>query len=101
MRGADALIAAPARAGAPHAPQIPGYKPRSKPNGRQVRIAARAIAAARRPVLYAGGGVVHAGAAAELTALARLADLPVTTTLMALGAFPARDRRWLGMLGMH
>ena len=92
---------APARATTPHAPQVPGYKPRSKPNGRQVRIAARAIAAARRPVLYAGGGVVHAGAAAELTALARLADLPVTTTLMALGAFPASDRRWLGMLGMH
>jgi acetolactate synthase-1/2/3 large subunit len=95
------VAAAPARDAAPHAPQIPGYRPRSRPNGRQVRIAAAAIAAARRPVLYAGGGVVHAGAAAELTALARLADLPVTTTLMALGAFPASDRRWLGMLGMH
>src|SRR5919206_4719882 len=74
------VAAAPARAVSPQAPQLPGYKPRSKPNGRQVRIAAQAIAAARRPVLYAGGGVVHAGAAAELTALARLADLPVTTT---------------------
>ena len=52
-------------------------------------------------MLYAGGGVVHAEAADELTALARLAELPVTTTLMALGAFPASDQRWLGMLGMH
>ena len=52
-------------------------------------------------MLYAGGGVVHAEAAVELAALARLADLPVTTTLMALGAFPASDHRWLGMLGMH
>ena len=52
-------------------------------------------------MLYAGGGVVHAGAAAELTALARVAGLPVTTTLMALGAFPASDPQWLGMLGMH
>jgi acetolactate synthase-1/2/3 large subunit len=92
---------APARDVPPHAPQLPGYRPRTKPNGRQVRIAARAIAAARRPVLYAGGGVVHAEAAAELTALARLTKMPVTTTLMALGAFPAGDPQWLGMLGMH
>jgi acetolactate synthase-1/2/3 large subunit len=91
----------PTRGTPAHPPNLPGYHPRTKPNGRQVRIAAGAIAAARRPVLYAGGGVVHAGAAAELTALARLADVPVTTTLMALGAFPASDPRWLGMLGMH
>src|SRR4051812_46269353 len=95
------VAAAPARDAHVHGPRLPGYRPCSRPNGRQVRIAAHAIAAPRRPVLYAGGGVVHAGAAAELTALARLADLPVTTTLMALGAFPASDRRWLGMLGMH
>jgi acetolactate synthase-1/2/3 large subunit len=95
------VASAPARDLEPHAPQIPGYRPRTKPNGRQVRIAAAAIAAARRPVLYAGGGVVHAGAAAELTRLARLTGMPVTTTLMALGTFPASDRQWLGMLGMH
>jgi acetolactate synthase-1/2/3 large subunit len=95
------VAAGPAGDAPARAPQLPGYRPRSKPNGRQVRIAAAAIAAARRPVLYAGGGVVHAGASSELAALARLADLPVTTTLMALGAFPASDRRWLGMLGMH
>jgi acetolactate synthase I/II/III large subunit len=80
---------------------LPGYRTRVTPNGRQLRTAAQAIATARRPVLYVGGGVVHAEAAAELTALARLAELPTTTTLMALGAFPASDRRWLGMLGMH
>jgi acetolactate synthase-1/2/3 large subunit len=84
-----------------HEPQLPGHRPRPKPNGRMVRLAARALAAARRPVLYAGGGVVHAGAAAELTALAHLTGAPVTTTLMALGAFPASDPQWLGMLGMH
>jgi acetolactate synthase-1/2/3 large subunit len=92
---------APARDAPPHAPQLPGYRPRTKPNGRQVRIAARAIAAARRPVLYAGGGVVHANAARELTALAHRTQMPVTTTLMALGTFPASDPQWLGMLGMH
>jgi acetolactate synthase-1/2/3 large subunit len=94
------IAAAPAR-GELREPDLPGHRPRLRPNGRQVRRAARAIAAAHRPVLYAGGGVVHAEAAAELAALARTAGLPVTTTLMALGAFPASDPLWLGMLGMH
>jgi acetolactate synthase-1/2/3 large subunit len=80
---------------------LPGYRSRVVPNGKQLRKAAAAIAAARRPVLYAGGGVVHAGAAEELRRLAAVADLPVTTTLMALGAFPASDPQWIGMLGMH
>lgn len=72
------------------------------PDRAAVRAAAAAIAGAQRPVLYAGGGVVHAGAHAELMELARAGGgLPVTTTLMALGAFPASDPRWLGMLGMH
>ena len=66
-----------------------------------MRRAAEALAAARRPVLYAGGGVVQADAADELRALAALSGAPVTTTLMALGAFPASDPAWLGMLGMH
>jgi len=94
------IAKAPAR-GRVHEPQLPGYRPCSKPNGKQLRLAAAALAAARRPVLYAGGGVVHAGAAAELTALAHRTGAPVTTTLMALGAFPASDPQWLGMLGMH
>src|SRR4051794_5060581 len=91
---------APAR-DATRDPYLPGYRPRQRPNGRQVRWAAEALAAARRPVLYAGGGVVQAGAADELRALAALCGAPVTTTLMALGAFPASDPAWLGMLGMH
>ncbi len=94
------VASGPAR-GRVHPPNLPGHRPHSRPNGRQLRIAAQALAAARRPVLYAGGGVVHAGAAAELTALAHLSGAPVTTTLMALGAFPASDPQWLGMLGMH
>jgi acetolactate synthase-1/2/3 large subunit len=84
-----------------HDPYLPGYRPRHRPNGRQVRIAAEAIAAAKRPVLYAGGGVVTAGAAQALRDFAQLTAAPVTTTLMALGAFPATDPAWLGMLGMH
>ncbi|MDX8150119.1 biosynthetic-type acetolactate synthase large subunit [Patulibacter brassicae] len=94
------LAKAPARA-ATAAPSLPGYRTRTAPNGRQVRRAAEAIAAARRPVLYAGGGIVHAGGSDALRALARTHRLPVTTTLMALGCFPADDPLWLGMLGMH
>ncbi|CAB4949500.1 unannotated protein [freshwater metagenome] len=94
------LLKAPARA-PQGAPSLPGYRPRTAPNGRQLRRAAEAIAAARRPVLYAGGGVVHAAAERELTALARRCDLPVVTTLMALGAYPQTDVRWLGMPGMY
>src|SRR4051794_21950352 len=80
------IATAPAR-DETHAPYLPGYRPRERPNGRQVRRAAAALASARRPVLYAGGGVVSADAAGELRALAALSGAPVTTTLMALGAF--------------
>ncbi len=93
-------VKSPARPGGQE-PSLPGYRTRCVPNGKQLRRAAAAIAVARRPVLYAGGGVVHAEASEGLTELARRFDLPVTTTLMALGTFPASDRRWLGMLGMH
>ena len=84
-----------------HEPYLPGYRPRARPNGRQIRWAAEALCAAQRPVLYVGGGVVAADAADELRAFAELCGAPVTTTLMALGAFPASDPQWLGMLGMH
>jgi acetolactate synthase-1/2/3 large subunit len=94
------IASAPAR-DETHDPYLPGYRPRERPNGRQVRRAAEALAAARRPVLYAGGGVVNADASQELRTLAALSGAPVTTTLMALGAFPASDPQWLGMLGMH
>ncbi len=80
---------------------LPGLALTALADPAAVRAAALALAEAQRPVIYAGGGVVHAGAAAVLAELARLANAPVVTTLMALGAFPASDRRWLGMLGMH
>lgn len=80
---------------------LPGYQPTLDGNSKQIRLAAKALANARRPVLYAGGGVVHAEAAEELTDLARSGNFPVTCTLMGLGAFPAPDKQWLGMLGMH
>jgi len=80
---------------------LPGYQPTIEGNQRQIRLAAKAIANSRRPVLYVGGGVVNANAAAELTELALADRFPVTCTLMALGAFPAPHDQWLGMLGMH
>jgi len=81
--------------------RLPGYQPTTEGNAKQIRQAAKALASARRPVLYVGGGVIHAGASKELTELARLDRFPVTATLMGLGAFPAPDPQWLGMLGMH
>ncbi len=80
---------------------LPGYKPTLKGNMKQIRSAAGAIAAAERPVIYAGGGVITAGAEKELLALAKLMKIPVTTTLMGLGAFPENNDLSLGMLGMH
>ncbi len=81
--------------------RLPGYQPTTDGNQKQIRQAAKALAAARRPVVYAGGGVVNANAAAELTELCRADRFPVTCTLMGLGAYPAPDPQWLGMLGMH
>jgi acetolactate synthase I/II/III large subunit len=80
---------------------LPGYQPTTEGNAKQIRQAAKAMAAARRPVIYAGGGVVAANAARELTELATADRFPVTCTLMGLGAFPAPHEQWLGMLGMH
>src|SRR5829696_5364813 len=80
---------------------LAGYKPSTEGNIKQVRIAAKAIANARRVVLYTGGGVVNANAAEELRELAAADRFPVTSTLMGLGAFPASEENWLGMLGMH
>ena len=81
--------------------RLPGYQPTTEGNQKQIRQAAKALASARRPVIYAGGGVVNANAAVELTEFARSDRFPVTCTLMGLGAFPAPDPQWLGMLGMH
>jgi acetolactate synthase-1/2/3 large subunit len=81
--------------------RLPGYQPKIEGNQKQIRQAAKALAAAQRPVIYAGGGVVNAEASAELTEFATSDRFPVTCTLMGLGAFPAPHPQWLGMLGMH
>ncbi|MEO1168021.1 MAG: acetolactate synthase 3 large subunit [Pseudomonadota bacterium] len=79
------------------------YVPRDKPDPKNVEAAAEMIAAAERPVLYTGGGVINSGPGASmiLRELARITGAPVTSTLMGLGAFPASNEQWLGMLGMH
>ena len=80
---------------------LPGYKTFVEGNAKQIRLAAKALANARRPILYAGGGVINGNAAAELTELAETGGFPVTCTVMGLGGFPAPHDQWLGMLGMH
>ncbi len=80
---------------------LPGYRPVTKPHGKQIREAARVIRESRRPVLYVGGGVLKAGAVAQLRELAELVRIPVVTTLMARGAFPDSHPQHLGMPGMH
>jgi len=93
------------RADIPYEPvsdvHLPGYQPTTEGNQKQIRLAAKAMANARRPVIYAGGGVVNANAAPELRELVLSDRFPVTCTLMGLGAFPAPHEQWLGMLGMH
>jgi len=80
---------------------LAGYRPSTDGNLKQIRIAAKALANARRPVLYTGGGVINANASEELRELAAADRFPITSTLMGLGAFPASHPQWLGMLGMH
>ena len=80
---------------------LPGYRPTTRPHGKQVREAARLIAESERPVLYVGGGVIKAEAWEELKVLAELTQIPVVTTLMARGAFPDSHELHLGMPGMH
>src|SRR5581483_6565096 len=70
-------------------------------NTKQIRQAAKALASARRPVLYVGGGVINSNASAELVELAEIGNFPVTCTLLAIGAIPGTHKQWLGMLGMH
>ncbi|SCY24863.1 acetolactate synthase, large subunit [Microbacterium sp. LKL04] len=80
---------------------LPGYRPVTKAHGKQIQAAAQLIAEAKKPVLYVGGGVVRAGAAAELRRFAEATGAPVVTTLMARGAFPDSHPQQLGMPGMH
>jgi len=83
--------------------QHKGYKPKLKGDPDKIKQAVEMMAAAKRPLLYTGGGVINSGRAASeaLRELAKLTGFPVTSTLMGLGAFPAADPQWLGMLGMH
>jgi len=85
----------------PETIDLPGYKPTTKGNLKQVRSAAKMIMESKRPVLYVGGGVIKANASKELFRLATDGRLPVTTTLMARGAFPDTHELALGMPGMH
>jgi acetolactate synthase-1/2/3 large subunit len=80
---------------------VPSYRPTIEGNARQIKRAAELIAVAERPVLYVGGGAVNAEANEEVLKLSELCDMPVTTTLKGLGAFPETNQRSLGMLGMH
>ncbi len=79
------------------------YRPRLKPDATAVERAVEVMAKARRPVFYTGGGVINSGPKASqlLKELVRMTGFPITSTLMGLGAYPANDKQWLGMLGMH
>ncbi|MFI6096731.1 acetolactate synthase large subunit [Lentzea sp. NPDC051213] len=81
--------------------RLPGYRPTTRPHGKQVREAAKLIVNAHKPVLYVGGGVIKADAHAELLRLAEESGIPVVTTLMARGAFPDSHQQHMGMPGMH
>ena len=85
----------------PDSLDLPGYKPTTKGHAKQIKEAARLMAAAQRPVIYAGGGILKARAAEALRELAEMTGIPVVTTLMARGAFPDRHELALGMPGMH
>jgi acetolactate synthase-1/2/3 large subunit len=85
----------------PEKVELEGYKPKYEGNKWMIKKAAGLIAKSTRPVIVAGGGVVLSGAHKELLELARLTDIPVTTTLMGLGGFPGTHRLFLGMPGMH
>jgi acetolactate synthase-1/2/3 large subunit len=93
------------RADIPYEPvsgvRLPGYQPTTEGNTKQIRLAAKALANARRPVIYGGGGIINASAAKEFREFCLSDVFPVTCTLMGLGAFPADDVQWIGMLGMH
>ena len=85
----------------PDSVNLPSYRPTYRGNAKQIKQAVNLIEASKRPLLYAGGGVVASHACAELAELARTMQIPVVTTLMAKGAFPASDPLNLGPVGMH
>ena len=81
--------------------KLRSYSPAGRGHGGQIRKAVKLLLSARRPVIYAGGGVIQGEASALLTELAHVLNFPVTNTLMGLGCFPGTDPQFLGMLGMH
>ncbi|MCB1699239.1 MAG: acetolactate synthase 3 large subunit [Pseudomonadales bacterium] len=85
----------------PDSVKMRSYAPAQRGHTGQIKKAAKLLLSAKRPVIYAGGGVVQGEGSELLTRLARELNYPVTNTLMGLGAFPATDRQFLGMLGMH
>jgi len=88
-------------AGYPDSVEMRSYSPVRKGHGGQIRKALQLLLAAKRPYIYTGGGVLLSNASAELRTLVDMLGYPVTHTLMGLGAYPASDRKYLGMLGMH
>ncbi len=80
---------------------LKSYRPTYKPNKKQLVKVVSLIKKAKRPVIFAGGGVILSKASDEITRLAKMTNMPVTSSLMGLGAFPGSDPLWLGMLGMH
>jgi acetolactate synthase-1/2/3 large subunit len=85
----------------PETVRIKSYNPNYHANPKQIKKALEMILKAHRPVIYGGGGIILSKASEELTKFAETLQIPVTTTLMGLGAFPAPHKLWLGMLGMH
>ena len=102
----DIMMAMGSYTSAPHGikrQQHKTYRPKTKPDATAIEAAVKLMASAKRPVFYTGGGVINAGpkASALLRELVAATGFPITSTLMGLGAFPASDDKWLGMLGMH
>jgi acetolactate synthase-1/2/3 large subunit len=85
----------------PESIQLPGYNPNYSGNMKQVKLVFNEILNARKPLIYAGGGVISSDSSKELTEFAHKMQIPVTTTLMGMGGFPGTDPLNLGMLGMH
>lgn len=85
----------------PSVVSLKSYKPHYKPNQKQLNKVVEMIKQAKKPIILAGGGVIFSQASEEITRIATMANIPVTCTLMGLGAFPGSHPLWLGMLGMH
>ncbi|WP_456324555.1 biosynthetic-type acetolactate synthase large subunit [Desulfonauticus submarinus] len=95
------VMQAKAKFSYPEKISLRSYNPHYEPNKKQIKRAASLISKATRPLIYAGGGVISSSAHEILKILAQKFHIPVTTTLMGLGAFPGDHDLWLGMLGMH